>query len=174
MVLQQESDMQYMLLALNLAEKGRYSTLPNPCVGCVLTKNGMIIGSGYHKKAGTGHAEVNALADARSKNQDTSGATAYVTLEPCSHFGLTPPCAVALIKAGIKRVVCAMTDPNPLVSGKGFEILRNAGIEVIVGICESQARNINVPFLYAMEHEIPYVTQKMGISLDGKIALANG
>lgn len=166
--------MQYMLLALNLAEKGRYSTLPNPCVGCVLTKNGMIIGSGYHKKAGTGHAEVNALADARSKNQDTSGATAYVTLEPCSHFGLTPPCAVALIKAGIKRVVCAMTDPNPLVSGKGFEILRNAGIEVIVGICESQARNINVPFLYAMEHEIPYVTQKMGISLDGKIALANG
>ena len=174
MVSQQESDMQYMLLALNLAEKGRYSTLPNPCVGCVLTKDGVVIGSGYHKKAGTGHAEVNALADARNRNQDTAGATAYVTLEPCSHFGLTPPCAVALVKAGIKRVVCAMTDPNPLVSGKGFEILRNAGIEVFVGICESQAREINVPFLYAMEHEIPYVTQKMGISLDGKIALANG
>ncbi|MBQ5511761.1 MAG: bifunctional diaminohydroxyphosphoribosylaminopyrimidine deaminase/5-amino-6-(5-phosphoribosylamino)uracil reductase RibD, partial [Prevotella sp.] len=115
-----------------------------------------------------------ALADARNKGNDTSGSTAYVTLEPCSHFGLTPPCAVALVKAGVKRVVCAMTDPNPLVSGKGFDILRDAGIEVIVGICEHQARRINVPFLYAMEHEIPYVTQKMGISLDGRIALKNG
>lgn len=172
--LQQETDQSFMLQALALAEKGKYSTLPNPCVGCILTKNGIIIGSGFHKKAGTGHAEVNALADARNKGNDTSGSTAYVTLEPCSHFGLTPPCAVALVKAGVKRVVCAMTDPNPLVSGKGFDILRDAGIEVIVGVCEHQARRINVPFLYAMEHEIPYVTQKMGISLDGRIALKNG
>ena len=116
--LQQETDQSFMLQALALAEKGKYSTLPNPCVGCILTKNGIIIGSGFHKKAGTGHAEVNALADARNKGNDTSGSTAYVTLEPCSHFGLTPPCAVALVKAGVKRVVCAMTDPNPLVSGK--------------------------------------------------------
>lgn len=171
---QQETDRQYMLKALALAEKGRYSTLPNPCVGCILTKNGTVIGSGYHKKAGTGHAEVNALADARNNSQSTEGATAYVTLEPCSHFGLTPPCAVALVNAGIKRVVCAMTDPNPLVSGKGFDILRKAGIEVSVGICEHEARSINVPFLYAMERQMPYVTQKMGVSLDGKIALSNG
>ena len=169
-----ETDHEYMRRALALAERGLYTTLPNPAVGCVLVKNGKIIGEGWHHRAGEPHAEVMALRNAAEQNQDVKGATAYVTLEPCSHYGRTPPCALGLVNAGIVRVVAAMKDPNPLVSGKGFKILEDAGVCVSWGLYENEARELNRAFLYSIVNGMPYVTIKYGMSLDARVALANG
>ncbi|MCX8648877.1 bifunctional diaminohydroxyphosphoribosylaminopyrimidine deaminase/5-amino-6-(5-phosphoribosylamino)uracil reductase RibD [Gilliamella sp. B2776] len=160
-----------MQQAIELAKLGRFTTPPNPNVGCVIVKDDKIIGKGYHQKAGEPHAEVNALTMASDKAQ---GATAYVTLEPCSHFGRTPPCADALINSGITRVVIAMQDPNPKVAGNGIKRLKGAGIEVIVGVLTDQAEAINKGFLKCMRTGIPYVQLKLASSLDGKIAMASG
>lgn len=165
------SHTQYMARAINLAQQGLYTTNPNPRVGCVIVKNGAIIGEGYHRKAGEGHAEVNALAMA---GDNAKGATAYVTLEPCSHFGRTPPCSDGLIEAGIRHVVCAMKDPNPQVSGRGFAKLMAAGVDVTLGILEEQARALNPGFIKRMESGMPFVRLKMASSLDGRTAMASG
>jgi len=167
----QTSDRLYMQQAINLAKLGRFTTSPNPNVGCVLVKHDQVIGSGYHQRAGEGHAEVNALREAGDK---AVGATAYVTLEPCSHFGLTPPCANGLIDAGIKRVVIAMVDPNPQVSGRGIAKLKQAGIEVSAGLLENQARALNPGFIKRMTTKMPMVTAKLGVTLDGCTALNDG
>ena len=161
----------FMARAIQLAERGRYTTTPNPRVGCVLVKDGQIVGEGFHARAGEGHAEVNALAQAGAHAQ---GATAYVTLEPCSHQGRTPPCADGLIQAGIKTVVCGMEDPNPQVAGRGFGKLRAAGIEVTSGILQSQARALNPGFIKRMEKQLPWVRVKIAQSQDGRTAMANG
>lgn len=166
-----EQDKVFMAKAIELAKCGRFTTTPNPNVGCVLVKDGEIVGEGFHQQAGSGHAEVNALAQAQSH---AKGATAYVTLEPCSHYGRTPPCAEALKKAGVRRVVAAMVDPNPQVSGKGLAILAEAGIDVASGLLEAEARALNPGFFKRMETGLPYVTCKLAASLDGKTALANG
>lgn len=166
------ADHQFMSRAINLAKSGRFSTSPNPNVGCVVVKDNQIIGEGWHQKAGSGHAEVNALANLTP--EQTTDATAYVTLEPCSHFGRTPPCANRLIDANIKRVVVAMLDPNPLVAGKGILLLMQAGVDVKLGLLEDDARAINRGFLSRMERKLPFVTVKMASSLDGKSALGNG
>ncbi len=166
-----EADHHFMSRAIELAKKGRFTTTPNPNVGCVIVKEGEVVGEGYHKKAGEGHAEVNALRQAGDK---AVGATAYVTLEPCSHHGRTPPCAEGLIKAGVKRVVAAMVDPNPSVAGKGLAMLAEAGIETASGLLEIQAEALNLGFLKRMRTGMPYVTCKLAASLDGKTALANG
>ena len=163
-------DRHCMQLAIDLAARGLYTTSPNPRVGCVLVRGGRIIGRGYHVEAGAGHAEVNALADAG----DATGATAYVTLEPCSHTGKTPPCSEALIAAGVARVVVAMTDPNPLVSGSGIVGLRQAGIDVDVGVLEDRARALNPGFIKRMETGLPWVRVKLAMSLDGRTAMASG
>jgi len=160
-----------MARALRLAAKGLHTTSPNPRVGCVIVKQGQIIGEGWHERAGQSHAEVIAL---QAAGANAKGATAYVTLEPCSHFGKTPPCANALIGAGINRVVAAMTDPNPLVSGRGLEKLRAASVEVDVGILADQARELNIGFVSRMERGRPWVRTKLAASLDGKTALMNG
>lgn len=160
-----------MQMALALAERGLYSTTPNPRVGCVIVKSGAIIGQGWHQQAGGPHAEVFALREAGSAAKD---ATAYVTLEPCSHFGKTPPCADALIQAEVKRVVIAMTDPNPLVAGKGVQRLIEAGIEVQTGLLEEQARELNCGFISRMVKQRPWIRIKTAISLDGFTALPNG
>lgn len=165
------NDYQMMTRAIALAKKGRFTTAPNPNVGCVITLNNQIVGEGYHKKAGEPHAEVYALQMAGER---AKGATAYVTLEPCSHYGRTPPCAEGLIKAGVARVICAMSDPNPQVAGRGFNMLREAGIDVQVGLMESDARALNPGFLKKMETQMPFVQLKMAASLDGQTALANG
>lgn len=168
-------DTYYMLRAIELAKKGQYTTRPNPCVGCVIVKDGKIIGEGYHYQAGQPHAEVFALRQASQAHPNsTSGATAYVTLEPCSHYGRTPPCADALINAGIKKVVIAVTDPNPKVSGGGIAKLRQAGIEVVTGVCHDEAYALNLGFFATMSGQLPYVRLKIACSLDGKIAMANG
>ena len=166
-----QSDEFWMAKALRLAEKGRFTTTPNPNVGCVIVKDGEDVGSGYHQKAGSAHAEVHALKQA---GQLAKGATAYVTLEPCAHFGKTPPCAHALQQAGIRRVVCAMKDPNPLVAGKGLKILENAGIEIRSGVLQDQAEMINQGFLKRMRTGKPRLTLKIAASLDGGTALENG
>ncbi|KTF11696.1 bifunctional diaminohydroxyphosphoribosylaminopyrimidine deaminase/5-amino-6-(5-phosphoribosylamino)uracil reductase RibD [Pseudoalteromonas sp. H105] len=166
-----EQDHHYMARAIELASLGRFTTTPNPNVGCVLVKDNVVIGEGFHQVAGQGHAEVNALAIAGDK---AKGATAYVTLEPCSHFGKTPPCAQALKEAGVSKVIAAMVDPNPQVAGKGLAILANAGIAVASGLLEQQARLLNRGFLKRMEQGLPFVTCKMAASLDGKTALQNG
>ena len=165
------ADEQAMRRAIELAGLGCYTTAPNPNVGAVLVKGGEIIGEGYHQQAGGPHAEVFAL---RQAGDSAKGATAYVTLEPCSHFGRTPPCANALIAAGVSRVVVAMLDPNPLVAGRGVAMLRDAGITVDVGLFEMQARELNPGFLSKMERKRPFCRLKIAISLDGRIALANG
>lgn len=157
--------------ALRLAERGLYTVSPNPAVGAVIVKNGEIVGKGYHRKAGEPHAEVYALREAGEK---AKGATAYVTLEPCSHYGRTPPCAEALIKAGVSRVVAAMVDPNPKVSGKGIATLREAGIEADTGLLSDEAEALNRGFLQRMRTGRPYVRLKLGISIDGRTALNNG
>lgn len=162
---------QYMARAIELAKRGLYTTDPNPRVGCVIVKDGQVIGEGFHRKAGEGHAEVNALAMA---GDNAKGATAYVTLEPCSHFGRTPPCSDGLIKAGIRHVVCAMKDPNPQVSGQGFAKLIEAGIDVTLGILEDQARALNPGFIKRMESGMPFVRLKMAASLDGRTAMQSG
>jgi len=164
-------DVHYMARALELARKGLYSTHPNPRVGCVIVREGRIVGEGWHVRAGEPHAEVHAL---RQAGELARGATAYVTLEPCSHQGRTPPCADALIEAGLTRVVAAMQDPNPEVSGRGLLRLMNAGIGVQCGVLESEARALNKGFLKRMETGLPYVRVKMAMSLDGRTAMASG
>ena len=166
-----KSDQKQMRRAIELAKKGRFTTNPNPNVGCVIVLNDKIIGEGYHAKAGLAHAEINALDMAKYNVKD---ATCFVTLEPCSHFGRTPPCALALVKAGISRVVIAMTDPNPKVSGKGIAILEEAGIKVEVGLLEKEAIELNLGFIKRMQTSLPRVTVKLAASLDGKTALSNG
>mgnify|MGYP000601287690 CR=1 FL=1 len=160
-----------MARAIQLAKKGLYTTEPNPRVGCVIVKDNKIIGEGWHEKAGEGHAEVNALkqAGAEAKN-----AAVYVTLEPCSHHGKTPPCADALITAGVKRVVAAMQDPNPLVSGNGLTKLAQAGIEVESGLMEAQAEELNPGFIKRMSKGLPWVRIKLAMSLDGRTAMDSG
>lgn len=163
-------DSEYMLQALYLAKRGLYTTQPNPRVGCVLVKHGHLIAEGWHARAGQGHAEVEAL----KKTHDAEGATAYVTLEPCSHYGRTPPCAEALIKAGVARVVIAMEDPNPLVAGKGIALLNKAGICVTCGVMQSEAEALNRGFISRMKTGKPYVLSKLAMSLDGRTAMASG
>ena len=164
-------DHQFMQRAIRLAKRGHYTTSPNPRVGCVIVLNGEVVGEGFHQKAGQGHAEVHALKQAGVK---AKGATAYVTLEPCSHFGLTPPCAEALIKAQVSHVIAAMVDPNPQVSGRGLERLKSAGITTQFGLLEQDARDLNPGFIRLMTTKLPYVRCKLAASLDGKTAMANG
>lgn len=164
-------DQVYMARAIQLAKKGLYTTSPNPYVGCVLVKDNQIISEGFTQAAGQAHAEVHALQNA---NISVENATAYVTLEPCSHTGKTPPCADALVNVGISRVVISMLDPNPQVSGRGVKKLLDAGIEVSVGLLEDQARELNPGFFKRMEHSLPFVRVKMAMSLDGKTAMASG
>ena len=154
-------DVKFMQLALELAAKGQYTTTPNPSVGCVLVKNGEIVGKGFHFKAGQPHAERMALADAGEK---AKGATAYVTLEPCSHYGRTPPCALGLIEADVSRVVAAMADPNPQVAGKGLKMLADAGIPTAVNLLNEQAEALNKGFLKRMRTGKPYVQLKLAMS----------
>jgi diaminohydroxyphosphoribosylaminopyrimidine deaminase / 5-amino-6-(5-phosphoribosylamino)uracil reductase len=165
------ADSQWMAHALRLAERGLYTTSPNPRVGCVLVKENKVVGEGWHERAGEPHAEVYALREA---GKQAKGATAYVTLEPCSHFGRTPPCADALIAAGIRRVVVAVQDPNPQVAGQGIAKLRTAGIEVECGLMEAAASELNVGFFSRMTRGTPWVRSKIAASLDGRTALANG
>ncbi len=160
-----------MARALALAECGLETTAPNPRVGCVLTKEGQIVGEGWHQRAGEAHAEAHAL---RIAGDAARGATAYVTLEPCSHFGRTPPCADALIEAGVVRVVVAMEDPNPLVAGRGMARLRAAGIVAEHGLLETQARELNIGFVARMTRGRPWLRLKAAQTLDGKTALENG
>jgi len=164
-------DQYWMQQAIELARLGQYSTKPNPNVGCVIVKDGQLIGEGYHPKAGQPHAEVFAL---RQAGEHAKGATAYVTLEPCAHYGRTPPCAEALVKAQVKKVVVACSDPNPLVAGKGVQILQAAGIEVETGLCVETAKTLNLGFLKAMSMGSPYVRLKIASSLDGRTAMASG
>ena len=166
-----QTDREYMARALDLAARGLFSTSPNPRVGCVIVRDGKVIGEGWHEAAGQPHAEVNAL---RQASAGARGATAYVTLEPCNHHGRTPPCTEALIAAGVGRVVAAMQDPNPLVSGQGFERLARAGIRVEQGLLEAEARELNIGFVSRMTRKRPWVRMKMAASLDGRTALANG
>ncbi|NDU87712.1 MAG: bifunctional diaminohydroxyphosphoribosylaminopyrimidine deaminase/5-amino-6-(5-phosphoribosylamino)uracil reductase RibD [Ferrovum sp.] len=160
-----------MRRALTLAGKGLYTTSPNPRVGCVIVQSGQIVGEGWHERAGEPHAEVYALRQAGARAQ---GATAYVTLEPCSHTGRTPPCADALIAAGVARVVVAMEDPNPLVAGQGVARLRHAGIVVETGVCAVEAASLNPGFIQRMTRGRPWVRAKIAMSLDGRTALGNG
>ncbi len=169
--LNQDKTQDYMQRAIALAQLGQYATKPNPNVGCVIVKNGQIIGEGYHPKAGQPHAEVFAL---RQAGEHAQGATAYVTLEPCAHYGKTPPCAEALVKAQVKKVLIACPDPNPLVAGKGVKILQDAGIEVETGLCAELAKNLNLGFLKALATGKPYVRLKVASSLDGRTAMASG
>lgn len=165
------TDTKYMKRALTLAKKGVGKTSPNPAVGCVIVKNGTIVGEGWHKRAGGHHAEVHALEMA---GDEARGADVYVTLEPCSHTGKTPPCSEALIRAGVKRVVAGMGDPNPQVNGGGLKALQQAGIETLCGIVEKECRAINRPFLKFIATGQPYVTYKCAMTLDGKTACVTG
>ncbi|WP_122587769.1 bifunctional diaminohydroxyphosphoribosylaminopyrimidine deaminase/5-amino-6-(5-phosphoribosylamino)uracil reductase RibD [Pseudomonas viridiflava] len=164
-------DVHYMARALELARKGLYSTPPNPRVGCVIVREGQIVGEGWHALAGEPHAEVHAL---RQAGEQARGATAYVTLEPCSHHGRTPPCADALVNAGVTRVVASMQDPNPEVAGRGLLRLMTAGIAVQCGVLEAEARALNKGFIKRMETGQPYVRVKLAMSLDGRTAMASG
>ena len=164
-------DIAFMQLALDLAKQGEFTTTPNPSVGCVLVKDGEVVGKGFHAKAGEPHAEVMALREAGEKAR---GATAYVTLEPCSHFGRTPPCAKGLVEAGVSKVIAAMCDPNPQVAGKGLQILSDAGIESAVGLLEENAEQLNKGFLKRMRTGKPFVQLKLAMSIDGKTAMASG
>jgi len=165
------NDTTYMKRALTLAKKGLGTTSPNPAVGCVIVKNGIIIGEGWHKRAGGHHAEVHALEMAGS---DARGADVFVTLEPCNHTGKTPPCSEALIRADVKRVVAGMSDPNPRVNGGGLNALQQAGIVTVCGVLEEQCRLINRPFIKFITTGRPYVTYKCAMTLDGKIASITG
>jgi diaminohydroxyphosphoribosylaminopyrimidine deaminase / 5-amino-6-(5-phosphoribosylamino)uracil reductase len=169
-----QTDFVHMERALALAKRGMYTTDPNPRVGCVLVKHGEVIGEGFTQPAGQDHAEVRALKDARSRGHDLRGATAYVTLEPCSHFGRTPPCANALIEAQVARVVAAMEDPNPQVSGRGLAMLRDAGIEVRCGLLANEAHELNIGFVSRMTRGRPWVRMKVAASLDGRTGLPSG
>ena len=165
------TDELFMREALRIARNAEGRTSPNPLVGAVIVKDGKIIAEGWHRQAGTPHAEIHALNMA---GELAKGATLYVTLEPCSHFGRTPPCAQAVINAGISRVVAAMKDPNPQVAGRGFELLQSAGIQVDVGILETEAYKLNEVFIKWVTRKLPFVTMKFACSLDGKIATVNG
>lgn len=164
-------DKVFMSLALGLAKKGLGKTSPNPVVGAVVVKNGKVVGTGYHKKAGLEHAEIRALREAAGKAKD---ATLYVTLEPCDHFGKTLPCTEAIIKSGVRKVVAAMRDPNPLNNGKGFKRLKKAGIEVVSGVLENDAKKLNEIFIKYITTKKPFVIAKIAQSLDGKIATRTG
>ncbi|WP_326527470.1 bifunctional diaminohydroxyphosphoribosylaminopyrimidine deaminase/5-amino-6-(5-phosphoribosylamino)uracil reductase RibD [Dokdonella sp.] len=164
-------DYRWMSRAIELAERGLFTTTPNPRVGCVIVRDGGVVGEGWHVRAGEPHAEVHALNMA---GDAARGATAYVTLEPCAHHGRTPPCAKALVKAGVARVVAAMEDPNPLVAGRGLDILRAAGIEVTTGVQETPARELNIGFISRMSRGRPWLRLKAAATLDGKTALDNG
>jgi len=164
-------DTEFMQHALRLAERGLYTTDPNPRVGCVIVKDDEIVGEGWHRRAGEPHAEILALQQAGTR---AAGATVYVTLEPCSHHGKTPPCADALLDAGIARVFAATRDPNPEVAGSGFERLKNGGVEVLTGLLEQAARAVNPGFIKRMECGRPYIRLKLAMSLDGRTAMASG
>jgi diaminohydroxyphosphoribosylaminopyrimidine deaminase / 5-amino-6-(5-phosphoribosylamino)uracil reductase len=164
-------DVKYMERALELANKGAGFTNPNPLVGAVIVKDGRIIGEGYHEVYGSHHAEINAF---RNATEDVCGATMYVTLEPCSHYGKTPPCAKAIVEKGIKKVVLALTDPNPEVAGKGIKILRQNEIEVITGVLEEKSRRLNEIFLKYIATKLPFCILKTAMTLDGKIAARTG
>ncbi len=166
-----DMDEKYMWMALDLARQGQGRTSPNPMVGAVLVKDGVVVGSGYHQAAGMPHAEVVAL---RKAGEKARGAVLYVNLEPCSHHGRTPPCTDALIKAGVREVVAAMTDPNPLVAGTGFQKLQSAGIKVRQGVLEEKARRLNEVFIKYITTGRPFVAVKAAMSLDGKIATRTG
>lgn len=157
--------------AIRLAWRGLYTTHPNPRVGCVIVKEGVVVGRGWHEIAGQGHAEINAL---RVAGEAARGATVYVSLEPCSHYGKTPPCASALIQAGVAKVISAMEDPNPKVSGSGHRLLQAAGIETACGLLETQARRVNPGFYKRMQTGLPWVIVKSAMSVDGRIAMASG
>ncbi len=165
------ADRVFMARAIQLAELGRFTTDPNPRVGCLIVREGRVVGSGWHRRAGEPHAERHALLEA---GEQARGATAYVTLEPCCHQGRTPPCTDGLLAAGVARVVCAMVDPNPLVAGRGLRILAAAGVQVETGLLESQARALNPGFIQRMEQGRPYVRCKLAASLDGRTAMASG
>ncbi|WP_323118424.1 bifunctional diaminohydroxyphosphoribosylaminopyrimidine deaminase/5-amino-6-(5-phosphoribosylamino)uracil reductase RibD [Burkholderia alba] len=169
-----DSDFIQMQRALALAARGMYTTTPNPRVGCVIVKDGEVIGEGFTQPAGQDHAEVQALKDARSHGHDLQDATVYVTLEPCSHFGRTPPCAHALIDARVGRVIAAMEDPNPQVSGRGLTMLRDAGIDVRCGLLAQEAQELNIGFVSRMTRGRPWVRMKTAASLDGRTALPTG
>ncbi len=174
LAMQIADDLAAMRAALDEARKGLYITTPNPRVGCVIVRAGQIIARGHTQPAGQAHAEVHALQDAAARGIDVRGATAYVTLEPCSHHGRTPPCCDALVASGIARVVAALEDPNPLVAGQGVARLRAAGIAVDIGLLADEAADINIGFLHRMKHGRPWVRMKIAASLDGGTALING
>ena len=167
-------DHQFMSEALAEAQNALYLSNPNPRVGCIIVKGGQVIGRGYTQQVGGHHAEVQALADVKSRGQDPAGSTIYITLEPCSHIGRTPPCVDALIAAKPVLVIVAMSDPNPLVGGKGLERLKAAGIEVRCGLLASEAEALNRGFISRMTRGVPWVRMKIAASLDGKTALSNG
>lgn len=172
------NDARFMARAIQLARKGWFTTRSNPRVGCVLVKTinnqCQIIGEGWHQKPGFAHAEVNAIQNAKANGHDTRGATAYVTLEPCSHVGKTPPCAQGLIDAGVSKVICAMTDPNPQVSGRGIDMLRESGVTVECGLMEQEAMALNPGFVKRMTTGFPRVTAKVAVSVDGRTAMSSG
>ncbi|SHH11356.1 diaminohydroxyphosphoribosylaminopyrimidine deaminase / 5-amino-6-(5-phosphoribosylamino)uracil reductase [Massilia sp. CF038] len=167
-------DTHYMQLALEWAAKGMYTTAPNPRIGCVIVRDGVVIGAGHTQPAGQAHAEIQALRDAAARGHDVRGATAYVTLEPCNHHGRTPPCSDALVRAGLGRVVAAMVDPNPLVAGQGLAKLEAAGIAVSSGLMASEAYELNIGFFSRMRRARPWVRLKAAASLDGMTALHSG
>ncbi|WP_343188529.1 bifunctional diaminohydroxyphosphoribosylaminopyrimidine deaminase/5-amino-6-(5-phosphoribosylamino)uracil reductase RibD [Buchnera aphidicola (Neophyllaphis varicolor)] len=165
------NDIIYMKKALMLAKKGQFSAAPNPNVGCVIVKNGKIIGEGWHIRQGEPHAEINAL---KKLTENAYGATVYINLEPCSHFGYTPPCCKSLVLAGIKRIVIAMIDPNPLVSGKGIKYMKKHGISISCGLMKKEAESINKGFNKRMKTGLPWIQLKMASSIDGKISMSDG
>lgn len=169
-----EEDVRFMRMALELSARGRPLSPPNPAVGCVIVRDGQVIARGFTQKAGGHHAEIEALQDADRRGVDVAGATAYVTLEPCSHYGRTPPCALALIKRGLGRVVAAMKDPNPRVAGRGLAMLEEAGIPTESGVLADEAWESNRGFFTRMTRGTPWVRLKVGASLDGRTALPNG
>lgn len=166
-----EDKERYMRMALSLAKRGEGRVSPNPMVGAVILKDGQVVGKGYHRYFGGPHAEVEAIEDAGGK---AKGGILFVNLEPCSHFGKTPPCTIAIIKAGIKKVVAGCFDPNPLNRGKGLKALEEAGVDVEIGVCGKEAKKLNYPFFKLTQQKIPYVTIKAAASLDGKIATFRG
>ena len=165
------ADHQFMARALQLAQRGLYTTTPNPRVGCVIVRDGVIVGEGWHERVGEPHAEAHAL---RAAGEKSRGASAYVSLEPCDHHGRTPPCSAALIAAGVARVIAATEDPNPLVAGQGLARLRAAGIDAAAGLLAAQARELNIGFFSRMTRARPWLRLKVAASLDGRTALLNG
>jgi diaminohydroxyphosphoribosylaminopyrimidine deaminase / 5-amino-6-(5-phosphoribosylamino)uracil reductase len=169
-----ESDHTFMQRALELAQRAAFHATPNPRVGCVIVRDGRVLGEGWTQPPGSNHAEIEALLDARRNGHDVRGSTVYVSMEPCSHFGRTPPCSIALSEAHVARVIAAVEDPNPLVAGRGLEMLRANGIDVRCGLLEQEGRDANVGFFSRMTRGRPWVRVKIAASLDGKTALDNG